>query len=163
MSANPASVPGIYEIPIQSRSVSRLFVQSGFDIQLFEDGSEATIRIDNPIAVVTENPRPLVRLASEDEYVPALGVYGKIVISASGVRAGEKTIEIVFHRGVRFWVEPRYTPDAWGPYGSKGLIVICMPGSEMAVWFGMKNGMQLASDFAEPQELAEPQEAVLPV
>ncbi len=156
MSADIASVPGIYEIPIQSRSVSRLFVQSGFDIQLFDDGSETTIRIDNPLAVVTENPRPLVRLAAEDEYVPALGVYGKIVISASAVRAGEKMIEIVFHRGVRFWVEPRYTPEAWGPYGSKGLIIICMPGSQMAVWFGMKSGMQLASDFPEQQEVALP-------
>ncbi len=154
MSANVASVPGIYEIPIQSRSVSRLFVQSGFDIQLFDDGSETTIRIDNPLAVVTENPRPLVRLASEDEYVPALGVFGKIVISASAVRAGEKTIEIAFHHGVRFWVEPRYTPEAWGPYGSKGLIIICMPGSEMAVWFGMKSGMQLASDYSEERASA---------
>lgn len=156
MSANVASVPGIYEIPIQSRSVSRLFVQSGFDIQLFDDGTETTIRIDNPIAVVTENPRPLVRLAAEEEYIPALGVYGKIVISASAVREGEKTIEIAFHRGVRFWVEPGYTPEAWGPYGSKGLIIICMPGSEMAVWFGMKNSMQLATELTERYESALP-------
>jgi hypothetical protein len=132
-----ASVPDRYEIPIQSRSVSRLFVQSGFDIQMFDDGTETTIRIDNPIAVVTENPRPLVRL--EDELIPAMGVYGRIVVSGSALRAARRMLDIIFHSGVWFQVEPRYEPDSWGPYGSKGLIVICMPGSEMAVWFGMKS------------------------
>lgn len=154
MSASVASVPGIYEIPIQSRSISRLFVQSGFDIRMFEDGSETAIRIDNPIAVVTENPRPLIRLEAEDEFMPALGVYGKIVISGDALRSDTKTIEIIFHQGVRFWVEPRYMPETWGPYGSKGLIIICMPGSEMAVWFGMKSAVQLAADLSGSQEVA---------
>jgi hypothetical protein len=128
-----------YEIPIQSRSVSRVFVQSGFDIQMFEDGTELTIRIESPIAVVTENPRPLVRM--EDELIPAMGVYGRIAISGSALRSETRMLDIIFHSGVWFQVEPKYQPESWGPYGSKGLIIICMPGSEMAVWFGMrKNG-----------------------
>ncbi len=150
MAASVASVPergarDVYEIPIQSRSVSRLFVQSGFDIQMFEDGSETTIRIDNPIAVVTENPRPLVRM--EDELIPSMGVYGRIVVSGSALRASARTLDIVFHRGVWFWVEPKYEPEAWGPYGSKGLIIVCMPGSEMAVWFGMKAPISRSDDL----------------
>jgi hypothetical protein len=136
--ASVVSATDRYEIPIQSRSVSRLFVQSGFGIQMFEDGSETTIRIDNPIAVVMENPRPLARLEAEDQLIPALGVYGKIVVSGTALRADERMLDIVFHAGVWFQVEPTYESGSWGPYGNKGLIVICMPGNEMAVWFGMK-------------------------
>ncbi len=146
MDASLAGVSDRYEIPIQSRSVSRLFVQSGFDIQMFEDGAETNIRLRNPIAVVTENPRPLVRMEAEDNFMPVLGVYGKIVISGEGLRSGEKTLEIMFHPGVHFWVEPRHTAESWGPYGSKGLIIICMPGSEMAVWFGMKSASRIVAE-----------------
>lgn len=143
MSATVASVPDRYEIPIQSRSVSRLFVQSGFDMEFFDDGSETTIRIDSPIAVVTENPRPLAKMEAEDELTPALGLYGRIVVSGSALRAAPRTLDIFFHPGVWFQVEPEYKPESWGPYGSKGLIIVCMPSSEMAVWFGMKSATRI--------------------
>jgi hypothetical protein len=133
-----ASVPDKYEIPLQSRSVSRLYVQSGFDIQIFDDGSETTIRIDDPLAVVTENPRPLAKMDYEDSMLPTLGVFGKIVVSGSALRRGTRMLEIVFHPGVWFWVEPNHDPNGWGPFGSKGLVLICMPGTEMAVWFGVR-------------------------
>jgi hypothetical protein len=138
-----ANMPDRYEIPIQSRSISRLYVQSGFDIQIFDDGPETTIRIDDPLAVVTENPRPLAKMESEDAMLPSLGVFGKIVVSGSAMRRGARMLEIVFHPGVWFWVEPNHDPNTWGPYGSKGLVLICMPGGEMAVWFGVRkpNGM----------------------
>lgn len=136
MAASVASAPDRYEIPIQSRSVSRVFVQSGFDLKISEQEAEVAIRIENPIAVVTENPRPLAR--AEDELIPALGIYGRIVVSGSALRADSRTLDIVFHPTVGFWVEPHYEAGAWGPYGSKGVIVVCMPGSEMAVWFGQK-------------------------
>lgn len=136
-----------YEIAIQSRSVSRIYVESGFDLKIFDDGSETTIRVEDPLAVVTENPRPLHKLEAEDALTPALGVFGKIVVSGSALRKGARLLEIVFHPGVWFWVEPRYEPEGWGPYGSKGLVLICMPGSEMAVWFGMKRPMQVDADF----------------
>ncbi len=152
MAASVASVSGAYEIPIQSRSVSRLFVQSGFDIQMFEGDTETTIRIENPIAVVTENPRPIVRLEAEESFMPALGVYGKMSISGDAMRGDRRTLEIMFHPGVRFWVEPRYVPESWGPYGSKGLIIICMPGSEMALWFGMKSANRLITDASTERE-----------
>jgi Family of unknown function (DUF6188) len=138
MAASAACAPDCYEIPIQSRSVSRLFVRTGFDISMFEDGCETTIRIEDLIAVVTENPRPLVKLEAEDGLTPALGVFGKIVVSGNALRAERNTLDIAFYPGVWFQVEPKYEPASWGPYGSKGLIIICMPGSEMAVWFGMK-------------------------
>lgn len=142
-----ANAPDRYEIPIQSRSVTRLYVQSGFDLQMFEDASETTIRIDDPIAVVSENPRPLAKLESEDSFVPSLGVFGKIVVSGNALRGDRRMLEIVFHPGVWFWVEPQYEQNGWGPYGSKGLILICMPGSEMAVWFGVRRPQSVGTDY----------------
>lgn len=142
-----ANAPDRYEIPIQSRSVSRLYVQSGFDIQIFDDGSETTIRIDNPLAVVTENARPLARIQSEDLMLPSLGVFGKIVVSGSAMRNGSRLLEIVFHPGVWFWVEPNHESSSSGPFGSKGLILICMPGSEMAVWFGVRRSANMRDAY----------------
>src|SRR5690242_15265741 len=97
-----ANAPDRYEIPIQSRSVTRLYVQSGFDLQMFEDSSETTIRIDDPIAVVSENPRPLAKPESEDSFVPSLGVFGKIVVSGNALRRDRRMLEVVFHPGVWF-------------------------------------------------------------
>jgi len=78
-------------------------------------------------------------MEAEDGCVPALGIFGKIVVSGNALRAERRLLDIVFHPGVWFQVEPSYESGTWGPYGSKGLIVICMPRSEMAVWFGMKS------------------------
>ncbi|HYG98607.1 MAG TPA: DUF6188 family protein [Terriglobales bacterium] len=142
-----ANAPDRYEIPIQSRSVTRLYVQSGFDLQIFEDASETTIRIDDPIAVVSENPKPLAKLESDDGLTPSLGVFGKIVVSGSALRRDERMLEIVFHPGVWFWVEPTHEQSEWGPYGSKGVILICMPGSEMAVWFGIRRPASVTADY----------------
>lgn len=136
-----------YEIPIQSRSVSRVYVESGFDLKIFDDGSETTIRVEDPLAVVTENSRPPHRADMEDALTPGCGVFGRIVVSGSALRKEKRVLEIVFHPGVWFWVEPSYQPEGWGPYGSKGLILICMPGTEMAVWFGVRRPMGLESDF----------------
>ncbi len=130
-----AFAPDRHEIPLQSRSVSRLYVDAGVDIQFFEDGSETAIRIDGPLAVVTENPRPFRRFDDEESYTPAMGVFGKIVVSGSALRK-ERMLEVVFHPGVWFQVEPQPNPDGWGPAGSKGVVIVCMPGSEMAIWFG---------------------------
>lgn len=136
-----------YEIPIQSRSVSRVYVESGFDLRIFDDGSETTIRVEDPLAVVTENPRPLQKMEVEDAMTPAFGVFGKIVVSGNALRKEKRVLEIVFHPGVWFWVEPEYKPEGWGPYGSKGLILICMPGSEMAVWFGVRRPVSFDNDY----------------
>ncbi|MFB3815227.1 MAG: DUF6188 family protein [Terriglobales bacterium] len=124
-----------YEIPILSRSVSRLYVQSGFDIQFVDKGEVPTIRIADPIAVVTENSNLLARSTRPLEQRS----FGRIVVRGSAMRAGS-ALEIVFDPDVWFWVEAEHTSeaDAWGPYGSRGLMLVCMPGREMAIWFGRK-------------------------
>jgi hypothetical protein len=36
-------------------------------------------------------------------------------------------------------VEPQAPASGtWGPLGSKGLILVCMPGGEIAIWFGVR-------------------------
>ncbi len=120
-----------YEIPIRSRSVSRLYVQSGFDIEFVDQGAETAIRIAEPIAVVTENSDPLLRHGGG----PKPHACGRIVVSGSALRNG-RVLDIVFDPDVCFWVEGESAGKTWGPYGSRGLVLVCMPTGEMAIWFG---------------------------
>jgi hypothetical protein len=129
--------PDRYEIAIRPRSVSRVYVDSGFDLQFFDDAGHTGVRIDNPIAVVTENPRPLTRKDGTEE-----DPFGKIVVSSTALRKG-KILEIVFAPGVCFWVEPHQDTGSWGPYGIQGQIIVCLPGSEMAIWFGRSKQVRI--------------------
>ncbi len=122
-----------YEIPILSRSVSRLYVQDGFDIEFIDEGTETTIRIAEPLAVVTENSDPLLRRGGG----PKPRACGRIVVCGSALRSG-RALEISFDPDVCFWVEAEASAKTWGPYGSKGLMLVCMPSGAMAIWFGPK-------------------------
>lgn len=130
--------PDRYEIPIRSRSVTRVYVESSFDIQFFESGAETAIRIENPLAVISESERGPVHLR-EDEfaYANTLGTYGKVVVSGTALRKA-RMLEVVFNEGVWFHVEPAIVATEWGPQGNKGLLLICMPSGELAVWFGIR-------------------------
>ena len=132
------SAPDRYEIPIRSRSVTRVYVESNFDIQFFDAGSESAVRIDNPIAVVSENERPVTRIREDEQlYGNALGVFGKVVLSGTALRKG-RMIEVMFNEGVWFHVEPAHMAEEEGPIGNKGLLLICMPNGQLAVWFGIR-------------------------
>ncbi len=144
MSTSVSRYPDRYEIAIRPRSLSRIYVDSGFDLQFFDDGGSTGVRIENPIAIVTENPRPLPRKdGSEEEPL------GKILVSATSLRKG-KVLEILFAAGVRFWVEPNAHEEGWGPYGIQGQIIVCLPGSEMAIWAGRpkRPAIPLVADLA---------------
>jgi hypothetical protein len=133
------SAPDRYEIPIRSRSVTRVYVESNFDIQFFDAGGcESAVRIDNPLAVVSESERPATRIREDEQlYGNALGVFGKIVVSGTALRKG-RMLEVMFNDGVWFHVEPAHMAEEEGPVGSKGLLLICMPNGQLAVWFGVR-------------------------
>ena len=142
-----------YTIPIRSRSVTRVYVESNFDIQFFDAGSESAVRIDNPIAVVSENQggtRVNIR-ADEVQYGNTLGVYGRIVVSGTALRKG-RMLDVIFNEGVWFQVEPAHMAEEDGPDGNKGLLLICMPGGQLAVWFGVKK--RLTTEMAEAHAVA---------
>lgn len=130
--------PDRHEISIQSGSVTRIYVASSFDVQFVQDDAVAAVRIANPLAVVVEHTRPKINLRG-DEFLRAvdLGVFGNIVISGDKLRV-DRTLEVVFFDGVLFWVEPLAEATATGPMGNKGLLLISMPGNDLAVWFGSK-------------------------
>jgi hypothetical protein len=119
-----------YEIPIRSRCVLRVFVQSGCHLQLAEEGAEAAIQIADPLAVVTEND-PLLNLQDAD-----VQSFGKVIVCGHDLRVSRR-LQIVLNPDIWFRVEPQPPASGtWGPAGSKGLILVCMPGSEIALWFG---------------------------
>jgi uncharacterized protein DUF6188 len=146
MSSALSYAPDRYEIPIRSRSVTRVYVESNFDIQFSDAGSESAVRIDNPIAVVSENERPLSHIrADEHIYGNTMGVFGKIIVSGTALRKG-RMLEVMFNDGVWFQVEPAYMAEAEGPMGNKGLLLICMPNGQLAVWFGVHKRIAVFAD-----------------
>ena len=142
MSMGLSFAPDKYEIPIRSRSVTRVYVESNFDIEFLDAGSESAVLIDNPIAVVSENERPLTRIR-EDEFLYGnnMGVFGRIVVSGTALRKG-RMLEVTFNEGVWFQVEPAHMAEEEGPLGNKGLLLICMPSGQLAVWFGVRKREQ---------------------
>ena len=119
-----------YEIPILGRCVLRVYVQSGLDLELAENAGQPAIHIAQPLAIVTEND-PLLNMRNAET-----PTYGKVIVCGSDLRLGRR-LQIVFVPGVWFRAEPEPPASGtWGPAGSKGLILICMPGSEIALWFG---------------------------
>jgi Family of unknown function (DUF6188) len=139
--------PDRYEIPIRSRSVTRVYVETNFDIEFMDAGSESAVLIDNPIAVVSENERPATHIrADEQVYGNTIGVFGKIVVSGTAFRKG-RMLEVMFNDGVWFHVEPAYMAEEDGPLGNKGLLLICMPHGQLAVWFGVRKKVALAEEL----------------
>jgi len=138
-----AADPGAYEIPIRGRSVLRVYVESGFDLQLCDEGEETTIRIAGPLAIVTEND-PLLSVSAVAE-APSLG---RILVCGQDLRQ-ERRLQVMFFPGVWFRVEPQRPPaGVWGPAGSKGLILVCTPGGEIALWFGRHRQLAPVSAWA---------------
>lgn len=131
--------PNCYEIPIRSRSVSRVFVASDFGLELTEDGRGSSVRIENPLAVVTERAGRALDTAAAEGMGPALGVYGKIVVSCAGLRNGGKGVEVMFHPGVTFWVEPAGSLGEPICYAGRGLVLLCTPKGQIALWVGMRS------------------------
>ena len=123
---------GAYEIPIRSRSVLRVYVESGFDLQLCDEGEETAIFIAGPLAIVTENdPLPAAGAA---EPLPL----GKILVCGQDL-CQTRRLQVMFFPDVWFWVEPQRTPaGVRKPSGSKGVIQVCTPGGEIAIWFGRR-------------------------
>jgi len=122
-----------YEIPIRSRSVLRVYVGAGFNLQLADsDADETAICIANPLAIVTEND-PVAGLSGPASTTS----FGKILVSGRELCEARR-LQIMFLPGVWFRVEPSDGVNSWGPPGSKGLIRICMPNGEMAIWFGLR-------------------------
>jgi len=123
--------PGAYEIPIRPRSVLRVYVESGFELELCADGEETAIRIAGPLAIVTENDPPLTTSTAAEP--PSLG---RILICGQDLCQARR-LQVMFFPGVWFRVEPqRPATGVWGPAGSKGLILVCTPCGEIAIWFG---------------------------
>ena len=157
MSTAVMRYPDRYELPLRARSVSRVYVDSGFDLQFFDDAGSTGVRIENPLAVVTENPRPMPRKDGREE--PA---FGKIIVSSTALRKG-KLLQVVFAPGVRFWVEPHIEGEGWGPYGIQGQIILCLPGTEMAIWFGRsrQDSLSVMADAGAREKRAAAHSAII--
>jgi len=125
-------VEGEIAIPVAGRVVSRCYCDSAFGIQFFEDGPEATIRIEGRFLLRQASGELELRGASPSDVGKAMIVMGQMVERAIASNAGELTIEFSGGMQLRVPADPHYEP--WGFASADGMKVISTPGGGLAAW-----------------------------
>jgi hypothetical protein len=95
---------------------------------------EYFIRIESPFALVSHDKS--VALSPEDGAPEAFEPLGELVgqsITECNVGAAG-SLTVTFESGARLVVEPDDSYEAWTVTGPGGMMTVCMPGGELAIW-----------------------------
>jgi Family of unknown function (DUF6188) len=123
---------GNITLPLAGRAVSRCYCDSGFGIQFFEEGPEATIRIEGRFLLNRGNAECQLRGASPSDVGKAMIVMGQIVEQAVASKAGELVVEFSGGLGLRVPSDPYYEP--WEFASADGTKIISTPGGGLSIW-----------------------------
>ncbi|MFJ2034316.1 DUF6188 family protein [Streptosporangium sp. NPDC087985] len=73
------------------------------------------------------------RLVPErQEVAPALALFGATVLSSVAFKSG--ALGLVFDIGAHLSVKPDPQYEAWSAHGPGALLLVCLPGGDLAVW-----------------------------
>lgn len=104
-----------------------------FTVRLYFSG-DFFLRMESAFALDLDGKT--VRLSPEDDepelFQPMSGLVGQIVAESAIDDAGNLTL--VFGNGVTLIAQPDSSYEAWTLTGPNGLMVVCMPGGELARW-----------------------------
>lgn len=123
-------------LPLKARRVSRLFVDSAFGLQFFDESIsyQATIRIESSF-VWADGPE-VVEVTVDN--VPSLGraltILGRTLTEAIASE-GDGGLSLVFADGSRLHVapdDPRF--EAWEYQDSDGHQIVSLPGGGLGKW-----------------------------
>jgi hypothetical protein len=92
------------------------------------------IRIESPFTL--DLPDRSISLSPEDSsaesFAPLRDLVGRVVTESTVDDAGALTV--AFEGDARLLVEPDSAYEAWTVSGPRGMMVVCMPGGELAIW-----------------------------
>lgn len=94
------------------------------------------VRIESPFTL--KLPAGSVDLSPEEDPAESFQQLGELIgctITESGV-ASDGTLSITFGNAARFIVGPNNDYEAWTVSGPRGMLVVCTPGGELAIWSG---------------------------
>lgn len=114
-----------YEMLLGPRTVSHVFLNSEFGLQL----EEASVRMRGATSVVMQTSRPL--LGGQLQPVVAGESCGRITFTPGA----EALVDVAFDVGTRMWIDCA-APESEGiSYGNRGLLILCTPERQFSLWF----------------------------
>ena len=114
-----------YEMLLGPRTVSHVFLNSDFDLQL----DEAHVRMLGATSVVMQTSRPL--LGGQLQPVVSGESCGKVIFTPGATAQ----VDVVFDVGTRMWIDCA-APESEGiSYGNRGVLIICTPVRQFSLWF----------------------------
>ena len=121
-------------LPLKGRSVTQCCVDYAFTIYLVEPDAAFSLRIEQPFVLHQANA-DAVTLDPEENVValaPALAMFGLTV--ERGVAYKDGWLEVCFTDGSSIRVDADNYYEAWTLSGPAGLLVVSMPGGNLAIW-----------------------------
>lgn len=109
-----------------------------YTVRLYFSG-DFFVRIESPFTLNLPDGRILLS-PEEDEsqaFSPLSDLVGHVVAESTIDDAGVFTV--VFENGSSLVAKPDKAYEAWTLNGPNGLLVVCMPGGELAVWDAASN------------------------
>ncbi len=126
-----------WTLPINGREVTRCLIDYAFSIEVWSPDDLVSIRIEGPFLLKMQSAERKLSVEKEPMALgSALSVLHKTVESAIAYKDG--TLSLKFSNDIRIDVPPDHKYEAWGISSSDGVLLVCMPGGELAVWSGKK-------------------------
>lgn len=119
-------------LPLHGMSVTRCCLDQAFGIELWEQESQITIRIEGAFSLRILDQEYNLSPEHLAEIGPAFWILHKTIDSALAYKDGK--LVLGFSDGSRLSVEADPQYEAWEAVGTGGLRVICVPGGSLSIW-----------------------------
>jgi hypothetical protein len=123
---------GLTPLPLEELEVGRCVVDFGFTIYFGAEGEPFVLRIEGAFDVELDGVAHHLDPGKPEGLGPAFALLHKTVGQAEV--GDDKVLELEFSNGAHMCVPPNDKYEAWQLSGPGGLLIICMPGGELAVW-----------------------------
>lgn len=92
------------------------------------------VRIESPFTMIF--PTRSITLSPEEDSAESFKPIGELIGQSitESIADSTGTLSITFSNSVRFVVEPDTDYEAWTIGGPGGMLIVCTPGGELAVW-----------------------------
>ncbi len=127
-----------WDIDVYRRKVTRCAVDNAFTVDVSEREFILAVVLEGEFAYITvdgsnqSREHTLVAGGDPTSLCPALSVLHKSIERVSAYKNG--TVEVRFTDGSTLTAAPNPNYESWHITGAGGLLIVCTPGGELAVW-----------------------------
>lgn len=125
-----------YEVSLPNDVVTRCSVDDAFTIQFLESG--VILVIEQPFTTAGPEGERTLDPQRPEELGRALAVLHKTPRDVKAHKNG--VLEVTFNEGLILRVDPHPDYEAWHVSGRDGVMIVAMPGGELATWGASHGG-----------------------